>query len=497
MMSSDTENYFMFTWHIENFSFSWQNKNENMKSPSFIVETMDKSKWCLIIYPAGCQIAEDYVSIYLGRLGDSKGPSDIEIEFELYLSTDSGRLISMGVSNGIFQNGVLVGFGECLEKEELFHLKRASFLPQDTLTVTCKMWKSTEHLKQRGRCVARTRIGVERSSFVWAVERFSSFGSDEKNTYEIVATKENEIAVSLNLFEAAEELICLEFTAAKEIPVFRFRLFILCAAGDAELVSEKEYNFMDSRVIKLYFPFHLAKKEMFARKEFYLPNDVLTLRCECAFTTESAASEIESTLYGCNTPSIEDENLPENAKKLMLSNTLKENLKSWFRKPLFSDTEVKTQTNTFPAHKIILSARSPVFKAMFTKEMRETIDKCVHIDDFCDDTVQRMLFYMYTDELQDLEWDSACDLYAAADKYAILSLKEECSSFLKANLSPSNACEALVLADRHSDFGFKRILQKFILRKKKLIMNSKAWEQLLESHMKLAADTMTFKFKER
>ncbi|GFS32947.1 TD and POZ domain-containing protein 1 [Nephila pilipes] len=455
---------------------------------------MDESKWCLIIYPVGCRFAEEYVAIYLKRLMHSKGPSDIEIEFEFNLSSESGCLIPMGGSNDIFRKGDASGFSKLLEKE-LFHLERASYLFQDTLTVMCKMWKSTEHLKQRGRCVARTRIGVERSSFVWAVERFSSFGSDEKNTYEIVSTKENKIAVSLNLFEAAEELICLEFTAAKEIPVFRFRLFILCAAGDAELVSKKEYNFTDSRVIKLYFPFHLAKKEIFARKEFYLPNDVLTLRCECAFTTDSAASEIESTLYGCNTPSIEDEDLTENAKKLMLSNTLKENLKSWFRKPLFSDTEVKTQTNTFPAHKIILSARSPVFKAMFTKEMKETIDKCVHIDDFCDDTVQRMLFYMYTDELQDLEWDSACDLYAAADKYEILSLKEKCSSFLKASLCHSNACEALILADTHSDLGFKRMVQHFILRDGKRIMNSDAWKLFMETHVKLAADTMVLQFK--
>ncbi|GFY37077.1 hypothetical protein TNIN_3041 [Trichonephila inaurata madagascariensis] len=60
---------------------------------------------------------------------------------------------------------------------------------------------------------------------------------------------------------------------------------------------------------------------------------------------------------------------------------------------------------------------------MFTNDMKEKNNKCVDIEDLDDDTVQRMLLYMYTATLPDFQWDSACNLYAAANKYEILSLK--------------------------------------------------------------------------
>ncbi|GFY56058.1 hypothetical protein TNIN_348791 [Trichonephila inaurata madagascariensis] len=56
----------------------------------------------------------------------------------------------------------------------------------------------------------------------------------------------------------------------------------------------------------------------------------------------------------------------------------------------------------------------------------------------------------YTATMPNLLWDSGCNLYAAADKYEILSLKSECS-FLKDNLSSDNALDLLILSDLHQD----------------------------------------------
>ncbi|GIX99919.1 protein roadkill [Caerostris extrusa] len=96
-----------------------------------------------------------------------------------------------------------------------------------------------------------------------------------------------------------------------------------------------------------------------------------------------------------------------------------------------SDVKLKTKTCSFPAHKFILSARSPVFKTMFSSDMRESTCDSVDIRDLEDDTVKRMLRFMYTADVVDLGWNSASDLYAAADKYEVLTLKEKCSSYLK------------------------------------------------------------------
>ncbi|GFU84709.1 hypothetical protein TNCV_2126501 [Trichonephila clavipes] len=83
-----------------------------------------------------------------------------------------------------------------------------------------------------------------------------------------------------------------------------------------------------------------------------------------------------------------------------------------------------TASETFHEHKNILSARSTVFHAMFTTDMKEKIQGCVDILDLEDDMVRRMLLFLYTGTLKDLHWESALKLYSAADKYQIVALKE-------------------------------------------------------------------------
>ncbi|GIY19768.1 speckle-type POZ protein-like A [Caerostris extrusa] len=119
------------------------------------------------------------------------------------------------------------------------------------------------------------------------------------------------------------------------------------------------------------------------------------------------------------------------------------------------DVKLRTGAETFPAHWFILSARSPVFRAMLQSDVNEKAQDCIDIEDVDAETVRRMLLYMYTDACEDLQWESASKLYAAADKYQILSLKEECSSFLMSNLDTANACDALMIADLHKDEHLK------------------------------------------
>ncbi|GIY34637.1 hypothetical protein CEXT_475821 [Caerostris extrusa] len=58
---------------------------------------------------------------------------------------------------------------------------------------------------------------------------------------------------------------------------------------------------------------------------------------------------------------------------------LGEDLKILFDNQILCDVKLRTTTDTFHAHKIILSARSPVFRAMFTSDMKENVQQCVEI----------------------------------------------------------------------------------------------------------------------
>ncbi|GBN93971.1 TD and POZ domain-containing protein 4, partial [Araneus ventricosus] len=134
---------------------------------------------------------------------------------------------------------------------------------------------------------------------------------------------------------------------------------------------------------------------------------------------------------------------------------------------------------------------------MFSNDMKEKINGCVNIEDFNDNTVLRMLRYVYSAEVEELVWVSAIDLYVAADKYQILSLKDVCSSHLKNSLCVNNACAALVLADLHQDEDLKGFVQDFILRHGEDVINSEQWDQLMETSVKLAAETLRLKYKEK
>ncbi|GBM77699.1 hypothetical protein AVEN_80302-1 [Araneus ventricosus] len=128
-----------------------------------------------------------------------------------------------------------------------------------------------------------------------------------------------------------------------------------------------------------------------------------------------------------------------------------------------SDIKLRISTQTYPAHKFFLSARSPMFKAMFSTENKQKINDYVDIENLDDDTISQLLRYIYRSEVEQLDWSSATKLYVGADKFQILPFKDIFSSFLRTNSSVTNACEALELADLRQDEDLKGFVQDFIL----------------------------------
>ncbi|GIX79654.1 TD and POZ domain-containing protein 5 [Caerostris extrusa] len=167
---------------------------------------------------------------------------------------------------------------------------------------------------------------------------------------------------------------------------------------------------------------------------------------------------------------------------------LNADLQALYSEGILSDTEIRTATKTFPAHTQILGARSLVFRNMFSKE--EGAVEYVDIPDLDDDTVRLMLLHMYTDAFEkDLPYKKAFELYQAARKHGITSLKLKCLSFLLNHLSASNACEILVFADEHKEECLKRTVQGYILKNQEILLSNE-WKHLMASDLQLAAETM-------
>ncbi|GIX69772.1 TD and POZ domain-containing protein 5 [Caerostris extrusa] len=220
----------------------------------------------------------------------------------------------------------------------------------------------------------------------------------------------------------------------------------------------------------------LNLNSLFDTEVLYFPSDILTFRCRCTFTSGYDCEIIDETTCGLHLlteirreipPEIPQKSKSSVSEATSDSPTALQDFKALFNDPVLSDVKIMTKTKTFPAHKMVLCARSAVFRAMLTNEMKEKSTEIIRIDDLEDNIVHHFLLFLYTDDIKNLLSDTVKELYYAADKYDVPLLKEKCTAFMKKNLSIKNACDLLQLADIHQDSCLKTFVEDFIFRQHK------------------------------
>ncbi|GBN61466.1 TD and POZ domain-containing protein 5 [Araneus ventricosus] len=396
-------------------------------------------------------------------------------------------------------------------------------------------------ISKGGQCSIRSVIGRKCVTLDGTIDYFSRLDFDSNVTVNFLSPSEEISFISFDVSRPQNRCMWFERTEVecKCFSSYSCKLFALNARGERTecvnsirlatlLTSHKlcafEINFM-------YGTFNCSA---------YLKNDTLTLQLEITcypgvesayieyddsnckkLTDESAdlekgnssnSEKVHSSPTGClhhseheekpgdseeNESSDEHECFDAAGKRNFPSTTLKKDLTSLYNDRLFCDTKLRTDTETFPAHRNVLSARSPVFKKMFTTDMKEKAGECINVPDMSSDTVRRMLKFLYTDCTGDLEMQSAKDLYIASDKYDIASLKQHCSSFMKKNLCPANVCEVLVLADMHQDKDLESAAQEYVLTNDEEVFYSDEWKLFMKNYGCLAAQVMYLKFKKK
>ncbi|KAL7298420.1 hypothetical protein TKK_0008211 [Trichogramma kaykai] len=128
-----------------------------------------------------------------------------------------------------------------------------------------------------------------------------------------------------------------------------------------------------------------------------------------------------------------------------------------------SDVELKSASEKgIPAHRVVLAAASPVFKAMFSHDMLENKTQSVNITDVDYDVAVEMLRFIYTGSVEKEEVSFIIDLLPVADKYQLEELQNKCEEILSSNLSTNNAIDILKVADKCSMKNFKENVIEFI-----------------------------------
>ncbi|XP_021014745.1 TD and POZ domain-containing protein 4-like [Mus caroli] len=200
-----------------------------------------------------------------------------------------------------------------------------------------------------------------------------------------------------------------------------------------------------------------------------LPDDKFTLLCKVSILQDSF--------------SISGQN-PRPAIKVPRC-TLEDNVGELWENSLF--TEVAG--HEFRAHKVILAARSPVFRAMFEHEMEERLTNRVEIPDLDPQVFKVMMGFIYTGKVLHLHSHSmACDLLAAADRYGLEGLMVMCEDALCRNLSVENAAHTLIVADLHSTEHLKTQALDFIIVYASEVSKTSGWMSMRGSHPHLVAE---------
>uniref|UniRef100_A0A182YE52 BTB domain-containing protein n=1 Tax=Anopheles stephensi TaxID=30069 RepID=A0A182YE52_ANOST len=121
----------------------------------------------------------------------------------------------------------------------------------------------------------------------------------------------------------------------------------------------------------------------------------------------------------------------------------------WRKKKHLVDCSFRVGEDVYHGHKLILSAASPVFEAMFYGALAEK--QTVKIADIKPLVFERMLDYIYVgtidfESVQNIE--ELLELYYCAEKYMIDSLHEKCVSYFGKNIKPNNVLKILDIAYR-------------------------------------------------
>ncbi|GFQ63899.1 TD and POZ domain-containing protein 1 [Trichonephila clavata] len=415
--NSDEEYEFIMGWNIENYLYCWQRYGEELHSPLFTATSMKNTKWRLSLNPVG-DTKKNYIGCYLNREEDD-GPESIEVYYVLeILGIDGSVLGKKNEGKHEFIIDEYMGDSSFVEWTRVLQFEKNNFSPLNTLTVCCKMRRCENRSKECMQMFAKTVINVEKMSSIWDIKQFSSLKLEQRIPF-VMKSMSKEVLMKLNLFlcegRRSDEIIFIDFDCVnKKMKYFYFKVFLIADGGNKIDCNQRDFWCKENEK-NWMFSLRLTKMDLLGKKDLYLKDDILSLYCECVFPTVISFEGIVSTKFEVIIPlSVPKVNIigkqSDNARSLI------EDFKTLYTDGTLSDIKLSTETKSFPVHAAVLCARSPVFKAMFSDDMKEKIKGSVDIIDLDDDTICRMLLYLYTDRLEDLQWESALRLYEAADK---------------------------------------------------------------------------------
>ncbi|XP_035293433.1 speckle-type POZ protein-like [Cricetulus griseus] len=328
-----------------------------------------------------------------------------------------------------------------------------------------------------------TNFSVQKFSYSWTISNFgfllqeigegiksptfsSGFSDNDKWCLKILPN---------GIDEESKDYLSVHLTmlSCPTIPAWaRFRFWIISVDGEKTngKISPRFFKFMP----KQHWGFKkFIHRDLLSFVESWLyPDNELTIFCEVDLVVQdSLINSGKSTVPGIQVPRY----------------TLEDELGQLWENSLFIDCCLVVAGQEFQAHKAILAARSPVFRAMFQHDMEEKRKNRVEIQDVEPQVFKTMMDFIYTGKAPDLH-SMADAVLAAADKYGLERLKVMCEDALCRDLCVENAAHTLILADLHSAGQLKTKTLDFITAHASDVSETSSWKTMMVLHPQLLAE---------
>uniref|UniRef100_A0ACD5UFX5 Uncharacterized protein n=1 Tax=Avena sativa TaxID=4498 RepID=A0ACD5UFX5_AVESA len=169
---------------------------------------------------------------------------------------------------------------------------------------------------------------------------------------------------------------------------------------------------------------------------------------------------------------------------------LQEHLRQMWKDGQGADLTFSVGGQMFNAHRYLLAARSPVFKAELFGPMKEKAAQSIEIDDIEPSIFEALLHFVYTDSLPDDEhykfegsMANFQHLLVAADRYGLERLRLLCESKLCEGIDVETVATTLVLAEQHHCKDLKEACVEFMAPRNVLqaVMATDGFKHLVET----------------
>ncbi|XP_067135228.1 kelch-like protein 5 [Centruroides vittatus] len=137
-------------------------------------------------------------------------------------------------------------------------------------------------------------------------------------------------------------------------------------------------------------------------------------------------------------------------------------MKSLFVNRQLTDVVLKVENLRIPAHRLVLSAASDYFAAMFTNDLREAFQQEVELQAVNAEALQALIYYCYTGEI-DIHEDTVETLLSTANLLQLSEVVEACCKFMMCRLNPSNCIGICLFAESQSCVQLHNVAYNYIM----------------------------------